>query len=216
MLGKCGNSFRTLYQASKALTAFFFSYIQLLAHIESNAVITGTDWSPFPDQVRPVGLTILFGCHKMSASMNRRLAVFQSWLRVAAPLVISVILALSVFGKLSPLDQFVRVLSKTFGITSPLDRILAILVIGFELSTAIALLVPKWRNPGTSACTVLILCFISFHVLKWIDKVPVPCLCFGAMYKVQPLYAVLMSTAMLVANEYAKNSSDINLISENT
>lgn len=130
--------------------------------------------------------------------------------------VISVTLLASVAGKLTSLDQFLRVLSNTFGTAYPWDRVIAALVICFELSTAVTLLIPRLRAFGSNACTLLLLSFLSFHALKWIDKIAVPCMCFGAVYKIQPLYAILLSLVMLAGNEYIRQTSSGNSAMENS
>lgn len=152
-------------------------------------------------------LTKEFQYRKITKSMNIIRSKFSNMMNIGVPIVISTILLASVAGKLTTLDQFVRVLSKTFGTTYSWDRVLAVIIICFELSTAVTLLVPRWRQLGSSACAILLLSFLSFHALKWIDNISVPCLCFGALYKVQPLHAVLLSSAMLVGNEYIRQTS---------
>jgi hypothetical protein len=115
----------------------------------------------------------------------------------AACLLLAVIFAGAALAKLQGLHELESTLLAARLVPVGLVRLAAISLIVVELATAACLLAPRLRSSGLQLAALLLCLFIGYSAWRWWQNIPIPCHCFGALFKMAPWLALLLNLGLL-------------------
>jgi hypothetical protein len=114
-----------------------------------------------------------------------------------ACLLLAVIFARAALAKLSGLHEIESTLMAARLVPVSLTRLAAISLIVVELATAGCLMAPRLRASGLQLTALLLCLFIGYSAWRWWQNIPIPCHCFGALFKMAPWAALLLNFGLL-------------------
>ena len=99
--------------------------------------------------------------------------------------------------KAQRLVEFEGTLAASLLVPMGLVPVAAVGMIVVELATAVGLFFGTSQRAPVVA-RLLFSTFISYHVWRWLMHIPVPCHCFGALFKLAPLQGIAINAFLLV------------------
>jgi len=82
----------------------------------------------------------------------------------------------------------------------------AILMLLLEASAGILTLLPKTRRIGVILSLTMGSMFLAVNLIRFAEDIPVPCSCFGAIYKASPAAIVLIDLGIIGASWFLLSS----------
>lgn len=133
----------------------------------------------------------------MEAALRRSVtSAFQPAL-VARLFLVAVLLTTALL-KAQRFVEFEGTLAASLLVPVGLVPVAAVGTIVVELATAVGLFFGTSQTVPVVAARLLFSTFISYHVWRWLMHIPVPCHCFGALFKLAPLQGIAINAFLLV------------------
>lgn len=101
--------------------------------------------------------------------------------------------------KLTLIDQFKDVVKTIIPGLRAMAPAICFIVIGCEVLTAVTLLVPRSRQIGMILTCALSAAFAAVNLIRINEGIHAPCSCFGKIFVMSPVAALVLDIAMLLA-----------------
>jgi uncharacterized membrane protein YphA (DoxX/SURF4 family) len=95
------------------------------------------------------------------------------------------------------LSQFVGTLTASGLVSLSLAPFVATLIIVMELAAGIGLLIPSLRAQALYVLLMLLPTFLFYSIWRQVQHIEVPCNCFGAIFKIDPIPSAILNTGLL-------------------
>lgn len=113
-------------------------------------------------------------------------------------LILSFVFAIAVISKISSIPQFEATVAYSNLIRSDFVMTATILLLLLELFLVVLLLIKRFEREAVFGILILSSIFFSYSIWRYLDKIKVPCNCFGALFKMEPWHGVLINTLIIM------------------
>lgn len=131
--------------------------------------------------------------------------------RFLARLLLAGVFATAATAKMQSMGDFERTLMASHLVPTALVSASAAVVISLELVVAVGLLAPLLRPNlqiiSLKMAAVISATFLSYSAWRWVEDIPVPCQCFGVLFRIDPPFAILLNLFLLAIAFYALSGS---------
>ncbi len=121
--------------------------------------------------------------------------------RFFARLLLASVFAIAAFAKLQNFSQLERTLTVSRLIPTGLVPMVSCLLIAVEFTIALGLMVPflqpVLQKMSLHLAMLLSVMFISYSSWRIVERIPVPCHCFGALFQITPPESILLNLGLL-------------------
>jgi uncharacterized membrane protein YphA (DoxX/SURF4 family) len=117
--------------------------------------------------------------------------------RIVGRLLLVGILLFAAGAKLRSLSQLESVLFVSGLVPYFALRVVAFMIIGAEVVVSALILLPRWSDLGSRMLIVVCCVFIAYSIWRGMNRIQVPCGCFGGLFKMSPLESIILDTVMI-------------------
>jgi uncharacterized membrane protein YphA (DoxX/SURF4 family) len=117
--------------------------------------------------------------------------------RRIAYIALAIIFSVAAIAKLNSLQQFESVLFNSGFVPYFALKPAAFAVITCEVMLSVVLVIPKLSNYGARSTIVLCSVFLAYSIWRAINRIAVPCECFGVLYRMSPLQSIVLNLVMI-------------------
>ena len=132
----------------------------------------------------------------MSSTFPKPTRAVAVWSFVAKAVLASVF-AVAAIAKASAFSQFQSSLLVSRLVPVNLTGFAGTFVICVELGICVCLFMPRFQRGALLAYMIATCFFISYSLWRWIEKIPVPCTCFGVLLKMEPYQSIALNVCLL-------------------
>ncbi len=112
---------------------------------------------------------------------------------------------LSVIAKLSTMGQMADVIRSILPFLGKASMVFAVLILLGESTSFILLLFRRTLNLAAILSMVLGTIFVGVNIIRFSEAIPIPCSCFGELYKLSFPYIMLIDFGIILASGYLLN-----------
>lgn len=127
--------------------------------------------------------------------------------RFLARLLLAGVFGTAATAKMQSMGDFERTLMASHLVPTALVSASATAVVSLEIVVAVGLLAPLLRPAvqiiSLKIATVISATFLSYSAWRWVEDIPVPCQCFGVLFRIDPPFAILLNLFLLAITLYA-------------
>jgi uncharacterized membrane protein YphA (DoxX/SURF4 family) len=129
----------------------------------------------------------------MTASVAPRL----SWLPILLRSLLAFVFLVAGAVKIYSIDQARDTIATAHLVPPGSEQAVAVILIALELAAGIGLLIPNHYRASLYLALGLSSLFTSFSVWKWYRDIPIPCSCFGPLFKLTPIQSLAFDLVLL-------------------
>jgi hypothetical protein len=118
---------------------------------------------------------------------------------VAAAGIVACIIATAAVTKMLAFENFKQVIAVSQLVPRELAASVGFCILVLEVLTSGALALARFRRFGLMLSMGLFSLFCSYSVWRYLMNIPVPCSCFGTLFKLSPGATFLLDSLLLVA-----------------
>lgn len=132
--------------------------------------------------------------------------------RFVARLLLASVFVTAATAKLQSFEQFDRTLNASRLIPVGLTSTVGYSLIALEFTVALCLLVPflqpALQKMSLQMAMLLSATFLSYSGWRIVERIPVPCSCFGPLFKMTPPESILLNLGLLLIISLLLNGMD--------
>ena len=130
----------------------------------------------------------------------------QTWINHALCVILSMVFLAAAIAKTMSFHELEATLAASKLVPVLLTSQAGVLLIVTEYLVALLLLLPKTRMPALHSATILCSGFVAYSTWRWMQGIAVPCHCFGALFKLEPLQSITLNFFLIMLASHAQKS----------